>query len=311
MKLSFVIPVYNEKETVLDLYHGIQQEMTGLSVDYEVIFVDDGSDDGSFSTLEAMSEKYSEVKIVKLRRNFGKSVALDEGFKRAAGEIIFTMDSDLQDDPKEIPKFLQKIDEGYDLVSGWKQKRKDPVLGKNIPSKLFNFTIGLASGLKIHDYNCGFKAYRKRVINDLSLYGDLHRFIPAIVHSKGYSVTEVEVRHRARDHGKTKFGMERFFHGMFDFLTVIFLTKFLKRPMHFFGWLGTISFLLGGTICLYLAICWFSGQAIGQRPLLTLGVLLILVGMQLVSTGLVAEILTHDREKKQGEEHVEYTVNLQ
>lgn len=309
--ISFVLPVYNEDGAVHELYLRIKKEVQKLKTDYEIIFVDDGSTDGSFSTLEDMCKKDNKIKLIKLRRNFGKSVALDEGFKCATGEIVFTMDTDLQDDPLEIPVFLEKLKEGYDLVSGWKQSRKDSVIRKNLPSKLFNFAVSFASGLKIHDYNCGFKAYRKGVVEDLSLYGDLHRFIPAIVHSKGYRVTEIPVQHHARPHGKSKFGAERFFHGLFDFLTVIFLTKFLKRPMHFFGWFGTALFLAGGGICFYLTLCWLMGSAIGHRPLLTLGVLMILVGVQLVSTGLIAEILTHDRQRKKGNEYVDSSINIQ
>jgi hypothetical protein len=203
------------------------------------------------------------------------------------------MDADLQDDPKEIPRLIDKLNEGYDLVSGWKKERKDPVFSKNLPSKLFNMMLRWGSGLKLHDFNCGFKAYRRSVIDKLHLYGELHRFVPALVHAQGYRIAEIPVDHSSRRFGKSKFGLTRFSHGFFDFLTVIFLTKFLKRPMHFFGGLGSLISAIGFLICGYLTCLWLLGEEIGHRPLLTLGVLLIIVGMQMVTTGLIAEMVNY------------------
>ena len=305
MDVSFVIPVLDEAETIFELIRLIGREMEKLDLEYEIIFVDDGSEDSSFQNMKEISKCNSYVNVIKLRRNFGKSVALHNGFKMASGNIVFTMDADLQDDPREIPRFIEKLKNGYDLVSGWKKKRKDPVFSKNLPSKIFNFMVGLVSGLKLHDYNCGFKAYQKRVVKNLTLYGDLHRYIPALVYAMGYRVTEIPVEHHARQFGSSKYGIERFFHGFFDFLTVTFLTKYLKRPMHFFGWFGCLFSLSGLSICSYLTILWVWGEVIGNRPLLILGVLLLLVGLQFLSTGLLAEMITYSRQKEGHDDVVE------
>jgi len=305
MDYSFIIPVFNEAESLPVLLNSIEMIMNKVGGDYEVIFIDDGSSDGSYNIIEKLHAKNHIVKSIKLRRNFGKSCALEEGFKVSKGDIIFTLDADLQDDPNEIPKFLSKIADGFDLVSGWKQNRKDPYLSKNLPSKFFNFIIRTFSGLKLHDYNCGFKAYKKVVVKRLSLYGDLHRYIPAIVHSMGFNVGEIPVVHHCRTFGKSKYGIERFFHGFFDFLTIIFLTKYLKRPMHFFGLIGGLLAITGFLVCSYLSILWLSGEAIGKRPLLILGVLLILMGGQLFSTGLIAEMITYGQQKKSYDSVVE------
>ncbi len=305
MHVTFVIPVFNEEESLSKLAGMIEEQMDLIHSEFEMIFVDDGSTDSSFEIIKNLRDQIKEVKVIKFRRNAGKSTALDEAFKLAKGDIVFTMDADLQDDPSEIPRFLDKINEGYDLVSGWKQKRKDPVFSKNMPSKLFNFMIGAVSGLRLHDYNCGFKAYRKDVVKRLSLYGDLHRYIPALVHAMGFKVAEIPVKHQARPFGKSKYGIERFFHGFFDFVTVLFLTKYLKRPMHFFGWFGGLSSLAGFLVCSYLSVLWLLGERIGTRPLLTLGVLLLLVGVQLFSAGLIAEMITHGRQNKGQDDMVE------
>lgn len=292
-KLSVVIPLLNEQQSLEELYRCIVHEMKMLECAYEIIFIDDGSTDASFDVIRMLREHDPFVKGIRLRRNFGKSMALNEGFRLAKGEILITMDADLQDDPKEIPRLIEKLNEGYDLVSGWKKVRKDPVLSKNFPSKLFNMMVRWGSGLNLHDFNCGFKAYRRSVVERLYLYGELHRFIPAFVHAQGYKVAEIPVAHHSRRFGKSKFGLTRFAHGFFDFLTVIFLTKFLKRPMHLFGGLGSLISVVGFVICSYLTFLWFSGEVIGHRPLLILGVLLIIVGMQMVSTGLVAEMMNY------------------
>jgi glycosyltransferase involved in cell wall biosynthesis len=303
--LSFIIPLLNEAKSLDTLYEKIVHVLKPYDYNYELIFVDDGSTDASFKTIQEIREKDPSVKIIRFRKNFGKSAALNQGFRFAKGDIIFTLDADLQDDPKEIPRFISKINEGFDLVSGWKQSRKDSVLMKNLPSKLFNFAVGHIVGLKIHDYNCGFKAYRKQLAKNLSLYGDLHRYIPALAFSQGYKVTEIPVEHHARRHGKSKFGLERFTHGLFDFLTITFLIKFLKRPMHFFGWFGGILSTFGFGVCLYLSVLWFGGESIGNRPLLILGILLILIGMQMLSTGLIAEMIVHSQ-KRSEEDVIEY-----
>ncbi len=298
MDISFVIPVFNEEGSVEELYNRITQQVRTISERYEMIFIDDGSTDASFIKLLEIAMNDHHVHILKFRKNFGKSVALDEGFKYSKGKIIITMDADLQDDPKEIPHFMSELNKGYDLVSGWKKIRKDPFFGKNLPSKLFNSMIGCLSGLKIHDYNCGFKAYKKNLAKRLSLYGDLYRFIPAIAHSMGFRVTEIPIEHHSRKYGKSKYGFSRFTHGLFDFVTIVFLTKYLKRPMHLFGMAGLFFCVTGFLICLYLSIIWFLGEVIGDRPLLLLGILLILLGTQFVFTGLVAEMIVYNRQEK-------------
>jgi len=309
MDISFVIPIYNEEMSIRELYDKIVDQMRGLNKGYEIIFVDDGSNDTSFEILKKIGKENPSVKVIKLRKNFGKSVALSSGFKIAKNDIIITMDSDLQDDPLEIPYFIEKISVGYDLVSGWKQHRKDPMFSKNLPSKMFNFMIGLFSGLKLHDYNCGFKAYRRTLACKLPLYGDLHRFTPAIAYSMGFKVVEIPVKHHARKFGHSKYGLNRFTHGLFDFITVLFLTKFLKRPMHLFGFFGITSFLFGFNICLYLSILWFSGERIGNRPLLSLGILLIILGIQFISTGLIAEMITFNQREKEQDDYFEIILN--
>jgi glycosyltransferase involved in cell wall biosynthesis len=305
MEISFVIPVFNEERSVRELYAGITEQMRTMSERYEVIFLDDGSTDASFEKLLDIAMKDDRVQVLKFRRNFGKSVALDEGFKRSKGEIIVTMDADLQDDPKEISRFISELDKGYDLVSGWKKVRKDPFFVKNLPSKVFNFMVRCISGLKIHDYNCGFKAYKENLARRLPLYGDLYRYIPAIAHSMGFKVTEIPIEHHPRMYGKSKYGLNRFTHGLFDFITIIFLTKYLKRPMHLFGLVGFFFSITGFLICLYLSIIWFLGERIGNRPLLLLGVLLILLGTQFIFTGLVAEMIAYNKQEKTQDDAVD------
>jgi glycosyltransferase involved in cell wall biosynthesis len=299
--ISFVIPVKDEEGTLEELYKEIVKNTISLNLSFEIIFVDDGSTDNSYEILKEIHKKDKRVKLIKFRRNFGKASALSSGFQRAKGEIIITMDADLQDDPKEIPRFIEKIKEGYDLVSGWKKERKDP-LTKKIPSKIFNKLASILTGVKIHDFNCGYKAYRREVIENLEIYGELYRYIPALAHSKGFSVTEIPVIHHERKHGKSKYGWERILKGFLDLITVIFITKFLKRPMHFFGGTGIIFFSTGFIINLSLVIYKFlTGALIGTRPLLTLGVLLMIVGVQFLSTGLIAEMLnniTHERKRE-------------
>ena len=289
MLLSFVIPVLNEVESLDQLYHEIVQN-TGIH-SYEIIFIDDGSTDGSFEIMKGLADADPQVRVIKFRRNFGKAAALQKGFDLAQGEVVFTMDADLQDDPVEIPAFLAKLEEGYDLVSGWKKKRHDP-LHKKIPSKLFNSVTAHTFHLKLKDYNCGFKAYRKELVKELSLYGEMHRYIPALADALGYKVGEIAVQHRARQFGKSKYGIERYLRGFFDLLTVKMVTQYAKSPLYLFGRIGLISTVLGSLITLYLAVLKiFYGVPLSNRPLLFLGMLLILGGLQFVSLGLISELI--------------------
>ena len=291
--LSFVIPFLDEQATLAELYARIAAVVNEqVGKEFEVIFVDDGSSDGSVAVVEEIIAEHGEVTLIQLQGNFGKSAALAAGFDRAQGEVIFTLDADLQDDPKEIPNFLAKLDEGYDLVSGYKKTRRDP-LRKVIPSRVFNWLVRRMTGLGLHDINCGFKAYRKAVIDNIRLYGELHRFTPALAHWKRFRVTEIIVEHHPRSHGHSKFGGGRFYRGLVDLLTVFFLLKYDRRPAHFFGLFGSLSTLAGFAICTYLAVLKIMGEGIGHRPLLMLGVLLIVVGVQITVTGLLAELIVN------------------
>lgn len=331
-KISIVIPAFNEAQTLNPLYHQIRDVMAKMGLPGEIIFIDDGSTDGSFEimeeiyllqqkslfdsfplpsdkhktipTLKAAEEDFEEgsiggqqhftpqVTVIQFRRNIGKAAALAAGFAHATGEIIITMDADLQDDPNEIPNLVAKLHEGYDVVSGWKINRKDS-WSKVFLSKMFNWTICLSNGIKLHDINCGLKAYRREVIQDLQLYGDLHRYIPILAHQKGYQITEVQVLHHPRRFGKSKYGPKRILRGFFDMLTVFFLTRYLKRPLHFFGVFGLGSLIAGIGINTYLAFVWFIQGGIGFRPLLMLGILLMILGAQFFSVGLLGEMFTN------------------
>ncbi len=310
MLLSFVIPVLNEVESLKQLYHEIIQN-TGIH-SYEIIFIDDGSTDGSFEIMEELAKADALVRVIKFRRNFGKAAALQKGFDLAQGEVIFTMDADLQDDPVEIPAFLAKLEEGYDLVSGWKKKRHDP-WHKRVPSKLFNSVTAQTFHLKLKDYNCGFKAYRKELVKELSLYGEMHRYIPALAHALGFKVGEIAVQHRARQFGKSKYGMERYLRGFFDLLTVKMVTQYVKSPLYLFGRIGLVSTVLGSIITLYLAVLKiFYGVPLSNRPLLFLGMLLILGGLQFVSLGLISELIVNRiRPTDKLPISIEKTLNLQ
>jgi len=292
MDVSIVVPLYNEEESLEELISKINDVLSKQKQIFEICFIDDGSTDGSLNTLKELHLKYSEIKILSFRKNYGKSAALSEGFKLAKGDIIITMDADLQDDPAEIPNIIDKINNGYDLVSGWKKKRFDP-LGKTIPSKLFNFITSRLTGIKINDFNCGLKGYRKQVIKEIPVYGSLHRYLPVLAHWKGFRVGEIVVQHHPRKYGETKYGLRRFFDGFFDLFTVLFLTRYRQKPLHLFGFFGLGSLTLGFIISLYLSILWFMGQGIGNRPLLFLGVLLMIVGMQSFSIGLIGEMITN------------------
>lgn len=288
--LSFVIPVFDEEDSLQQLYDELCSTCAGIERSFEIVFVNDGSRDSSGERLDALAASDARVRVVHFRRNFGKSPALAAGFERARGDIVFTLDADLQDDPKMIPTFLQRIDEGADLVSGWKQRRHDPI-GKTLPSKVFNGVVRRLSGLQLNDFNCGFKAYRRAIVDEVSVYGGLHRFMPVLAASRGFKVVEVVVEHRARQHGVSKFGARRFFDGVLDLMTVMLVTRFRTRPLHFFGVPGFLMGILGFVILAYMAGIWTLGEPIGTRPLLTLGVLLTLGSVQMVLLGLLGELL--------------------
>lgn len=298
--LSFVIPAHNEEESVSELYDEIVKVTNKSGKTYEIIFIDDGSTDKTYNALKNLHQIDKKVKVLKLRGWFGKSISLQAGFEQAAGEIVITMDADLQDNPKEIPKFIAKIKEGYDLVSGWKKKRYDPI-SKTFPSKIGNWLTRVLTGVKIHDLNCGFKAYRKEVTDNLHLYGELYKYIPVLAEKQKFKVTEVIVEHRKRRYGKSKFGWNRNIKGFLDLLTIVFLTGYLSRPGHFFGTLGFISFFFGFAIGLFITYLRITTGSIQNRhPLLYLGMLLMIVGIQLITTGLLAEMFVNFNQRKKG-----------
>ena len=308
-KISFVIPAKNEEGSLEILFQEILSSIKNIKT-FEIIFIDDGSTDNTLKVLKKLSKKDKRVRVISLRGNFGKSTALQIGFNIARGDIIFTMDADLQDNPKEIPNFLKKLANGYDLVSGWKKERHDPQVQKVIPSRIINFLTRFLTGVPIHDTNCGFKAYRRIVVENLNLYGELYRFIPIIAHRQNFKVGEVEVLHRQRRHGKTKYGWGRGIKGILDLLTIIFLTGFIRRPGHFFGTLGIGSFSLGfliGIYITYLRITTGSTQA--RHPLLFFGMLLMIIGVQLISTGLLAEMIVYGRGKLDYTAAIKETIN--
>ncbi len=293
-KLSVLVPLYNEDESLRLLYNEIIKAVNRISCDYEILFVDDGSTDNSLGIIKDLRKKDNKVRYISFRTNYGKSAALEIGFKAVKGDVVVTMDADLQDDPAEIPNLLKKLEQGYDLVSGWKKVRHDPFI-KKYTSRFFNFVTQITSGIKIHDFNCGLKAYRVEVVKSVNLYGELHRYIPVLADWQGFRISEIAVKHQARKFGKTKFGISRFFKGSVDLMTVLFTTRYIKRPMHLFGLLGMISFLLGFIVSLYLSIGWiFYNQPLSNRPLLFLGMLLIIVGVQFFSIGLLGEIMVHN-----------------
>ena len=299
--LSIVVPVFNEAGSLEPLYEEIVAALGSLGA-FEVVFVDDGSTDGSVSVMERLAAGHDNVRIVRLRRNFGKAAALTHGFAEARGDVIVTMDGDRQDDPAEIPKLLAKLDEGYDLVSGWKQSRQDPV-SKTVPSKLFNWSVRKSTGVSLHDFNCGLKAYRGAVTEHVKVYGELHRYIPVLASDLGFRVAEVKVSHRRRTSGTSKYGWRRYARGYLDLLTVLFLGRYRQRPQHLFGGIGTLMVIVGVLVDLYLTIDKFFGHPIGQRPLLLLGTLLIIVGIQLLSLGLVGELITQARARDKRDDY--------
>jgi glycosyltransferase involved in cell wall biosynthesis len=291
IEVSVVLPVLDEVESLGVLHRELTEVLQPLGRPYEILFVDDGSRDGSFQRVEKLRLDDPCVRGVQLRRNFGKAAALAVGFREARGDVVITLDADLQDDPAEVPKLLARLEDGFDLVSGWKQERQDP-RSKTWPSRLFNRVTGLLTGVRLHDFNSGFKVYRREVVEEIRLYGELHRFIPALAAWRGFQVTEVPVRHRPRRHGRTKFGSARLWRGVLDLLTVLFLTRYTRRPLHLFGGLGLIAWTVGFGVNAYLTGIWLSGsRPIGQRPLLAFGVLTMLVGVQFFAIGLLSELV--------------------
>lgn len=313
MELSVVVPLFNEEESLNELYNWVSRVLTNHHISYELLFIDDGSNDTSWKVIETLSAQHSEVKGIKFRRNYGKSAALYSGFEAAIGEVVITMDADLQDNPDELPELYRMIKEdGYDLVSGWKKKRHDP-LGKTIPSKLFNRTARWVSGIKLHDFNCGLKAYRKQVIKSIEVYGEMHRYIPVLAKKNGFSkIGEKVVIHRERQFGVSKFGIERFLKGFLDLLSVTFISKFGKRPMHLFGGLGTLMFLVGFFSALYLGVrkLYYVYQHIEQAlvtssPYFYISLVSMVIGTQLFVAGFLAELVSRnspDRNRYQIEE---------
>jgi dolichol-phosphate mannosyltransferase len=298
--ISVVVPLLNEERSLEALYTEIAAALEPQGHEFEVVFVDDGSSDGSMSVLTRLHDELPNVVVVHLRRNFGKAAALQAGFLEARGDVVVTIDADLQDDPAEIPKLLAKLDEGFDLVSGWKTRRNDPLL-RRLFSKVFNSATGIVSGVKLHDVNCGLKAYRAEVLQGMRLYGELHRFIPILAAYRGYRVAEIPVNHRPRQHGRSRYGPERYLRGFFDLLSVTFMGRYRHRPLHLFGGVGMLMGAVGFVILLYLAVIKLWGEAIGHRPLLTLGVLLVVVGIQFVSLGLLSELITSQHEERMDE----------
>jgi glycosyltransferase involved in cell wall biosynthesis len=296
--LSIVVPVMNEVQSVYPLFEQLSAQIEQLGKSYEVIFVDDGSTDGTFAELKKLHDEHPGiVRIIRFRRNFGKTPALVAGFSRCRGKVIFTMDGDLQDDPQEIPRYLEKLDEGYDLVSGWKYPRLDP-LSKTFPSRVFNWMVSTMTGVHLHDINNGFKAYRRELIEDphLKLYGEFHRFVPVMAHWRGFNVAEIKVRHHPRKFGHSKFGARRFARGLIDLLNVLFLTSFLRTPLRLFGPLGFWTLLLGIFVDVYVVARTYLGfthEPIHNQPLLFVGILLMIFGIQFILTGLQSEMIRH------------------
>ena len=306
--ISVIVPVRDEEPSVEPLFGQLAVTLDPLG-EWEVVYVDDGSVDQTFAELVALHDAHPNVRVVRLRKRLGKAAALDAGFAEAAGSIIVTIDGDLQDDPSEIPKLLAKLDEGYDLVSGWKTSRQDP-LSRRVPSRLFNRVAGWVSGTQLHDMNCGLKAFRAEVAQELTLYGELHRFIPLLAADRGFRIAEVPVHHRPRKHGRSRYGLERYLRGFLDLLTVAFMSRYRHRPLHLFGGLGLALSMIGFLVLSYLTVIKLTGHAIGGRPLLVLGVLLMVVGIQLLSLGLISELITsHNAERARAEGRREHLVD--
>jgi len=296
-KISVLIPVFNEEESIKELYDSLSSVLKREHYDYKIMFVDDGSTDSTYQRISEIKAKDKRISVVRFKTNCGKSVALTEGFRRLSG-IVVTMDGDLQDDPEEIPNLLKKLNENWDLVSGWKFKRRDPV-DKTIPSKIFNFVLRLFSGVKIHDFNCGLKIYKEEVYRNLDIYGSLYRFIPVLAARLGFKVTEIPVNHKPRKYGKSKFGSSRFLIGLFDFFTVLFLSRYFQSPLHFFGLWGLVAVMIGFLIdCYVLYLKITTGTIQNRLPLFLGGIFLILMGFQFLSLGLIGELITKSSNRR-------------
>lgn len=293
--ISIIIPLLDEEESLPELHSWIRRSLDPLGLTYEILFIDDGSNDCSWKVIEKLASKDKDVRAIKFRRNYGKSAALNVGFEECVGDVVITMDADLQDSPEEIPELYRMIKEdGYDIVSGWKKKRYDP-LSKTIPTKIYNGVTGFMTGVKLHDMNCGLKAYKSEVVKSIEVYGEMHRYIPVIAKWAGFKkIGEKPVAHQARKYGVTKFGLSRFVYGFLDLFSIMFIGKFGKRPMHFFGSLGVLSGIIGTLIMFYLTIqkIWFGQGSIHDRPLFFFGILLIIVGVQIFMTGFIAELIS-------------------
>ncbi len=291
--ISIVIPLYNEEENVELLYGSLKEVVKTLDRKTEIIFIDDGSTDQTFQVLSNLKKSDGNIKLIRFTKNFGQTAAMSAGFYYAGGEIIITMDGDLQNDPKDIPLLLDKVEEGYDIVSGWRVNRQDKLISKKIPSKMANWIIGLITGVKLHDSGCSLKAYRSEVVKNLRLYGEMHRFIPALASSTGAKIAEVEVNHHSRRRGNSKYGISRTIRVILDLITIKFLLSFLTRPLQIFGLWGLMFSGIGFLVCLYLSIAkLFFGQGLADRPLLLLGLLLLVLGVQFIGFGLIAEMQT-------------------
>lgn len=296
-RVSIVVPGLNESESLPELAERIGESLADYG-SYEILFVDDGSTDDTWKVISELHHKTPQVRGIRLRSNFGKAMALSAGFKHARGGTVVMMDADLQDDPADLPKFLAKIDDDeLDVVVGWKVKRHDP-FNRRLFSKIFNGTVRMFTGVRLHDMNCGFKAYRSEVLRSIPIYGDLFRFIPALANWQGYRVGEVPVTHHPRKFGRSRYGLERILRGFFDLVSVVFITRYSRKPMHLFGLIGLVLATAGVAVCAYLTVLWFQGEAIGHRPLLLLGVLMLILGIQFFSMGLIGEFLTFQHQRK-------------
>lgn len=291
--VTVLVPVYNEEQSLAPLLERVREHLKPTGKAFEILFVDDGSTDGSGAVLRRLAEEASDVRVLRLPVNMGKAEALNTGFRHVRGDVVITMDADLQDDPAELPRFIETLEQGYDLVSGWKKERHDP-WHKTLPSKLFNAVVSKTFRLPLHDFNCGYKAYRRKLIERMFVYGELHRYLPVLAQSLGARITEIAVQHHARPFGHSKYGAGRLIKGFLDMITVLFLTRFLKRPLHFFGTGGLIGGGLGGLMLTYLGVLWLCGvRPIGNRPLLFYGMVLLIMGIQFISLGILSELMLY------------------